>query len=287
METLREKQAKKQFTITVEINPPKSASPDKAVNQAKELAGKVDAINIADCPMSNMRMSSIAIASIVKNQTNTDTIFHFTCRDRNSIGIQSELLGAAALGVENILTLGGDKPDRGDHPFATSVFELDSMKLIHLAKTLNSGKDLAGNALDVPTHFYVGTTGNPGADDYSVEAAKLKAKIEAGADFVQTQPVYDLELAKRYMDMASQFGKPIMLGLIPLKSYKMALYLHNHVPGITLSDTILTRMEKGGKEAGREIACELLEGLTTIADGVHIMPVNDFETAVYLVNQVR
>lgn len=139
--TLREKHQKGQFTITVELDPPKSSSAQKVFEQAARLKGKVDAINIADSPMSKMRMSPISLSYLLQHNEGIETIFHLTCRDRNIIGLQSELLGAAALGVNNILTLTGDKPDHGDHPFAQSVFEVDCMGLLNIAKTLNSGKD--------------------------------------------------------------------------------------------------------------------------------------------------
>jgi len=242
MMTLREKHQQGKFTITVELDPPKSSSAQKVFDQAARLKGKVDAINIADSPMSKMRMSPISLSYLLQHNEGIETIFHLTCRDRNIIGLQSELLGAAALGVNNILTLTGDKPDNGDHPFAQSVFEVDCMGLLNIAKTLNSGKDLAGNDLDEPTNFYIGATGNPGA--------------------------------------------PIMLGLIPLKSFKMATYLHEKVPGINLTQEILDRVEKGGKEAGTEIAIETLEQIKKIAAGVHIMPLNDIDTTLHIIDHV-
>jgi methylenetetrahydrofolate reductase (NADPH) len=286
MMTLREKHQQGQFTITVELDPPKSSSAEKTFEQAARLKGKVDAINIADSPMSKMRMSPISLSYLLQHNKEIETIFHLTCRDRNIIGLQSELLGAAALGVHNILTLTGDKPDNGDHPFAQSVFEVDCMGLLNIAKTLNAGKDLAGNDLDAPTNFYIGATGNPGALDLEIERQKLAAKIQNGAHFVQTQPIYDLEQAKRYIDKMSEFDVPIMLGLIPLKSFKMATYLHEKVPGINLTQEILDRMEKGGKEAGTEIAIETLEQIKKMAAGVHIMPLNDIDTTLYIIDHV-
>lgn len=284
--TLREKHKNDQFTITVELDPPKSSSAQKVFDQAARLKGKVDAINIADSPMSKMRMSPISLSYLLQHHEGIETIFHLTCRDRNIIGLQSELLGAAALGVHNILTLTGDKPGNGDHPFAKAVFEVDSMGLLDISKTLNSGKDMAGNNLDEPTNFYIGTTGNPGAEDLEIERQKLAAKIEHGANFVQTQPIYDLEQAKRYIDAMSGFNIPIMLGLIPLKSFKMATYLHEKVPGISLTQDILNRVEKGGKEAGTEIAIETLEEIKKIASGVHIMPLNDIDTTLHIIDHV-
>lgn len=284
--SLREKHQAGQFTITVELDPPKSASVNKTFKEAAQLLDKVDAINIADCPMAKLRMSPIALAHLIKFRAQIDTIFHLTCRDRNILGLQAELLGAAALGVNNILTLTGDEPSRGDHPDAKPVFEVDSIGLLKIANTLNNGFDLAGNPLDESTNFYIGTTGNPGADDLDAEKAEIIRKIEAGANFIQTQPIYDLEKAKRFVDMVEPLGLPVMLGLIPLKSFKMATYLHTKVPGISLTDDILNRMEKGGKEAGLEIALETLLAIKQIAHGVHIMPLNDIQTVLYLIDHI-
>lgn len=279
---LREKHANHQFTVTVELDPPKSSNANRTLQQASRLLGKVDAINIADSPMANMRMSPIALSHVLQQEVGIETIFHLTCRDRNIIGLQSELLGAAALGVQNILTLTGDDPSHGDHPQAKAVFEVDSSGLLTIARTLNQGKDMSGKDLEEPTHFYIGTTGNPGAEDLDVEVQKLRFKIEKGAQFVQTQPIYDLEKAKCYMEAVAPLGVPIMLGLIPLKSYKMACYLHEKVPGISLTPSILERMEQGGKEEGLAIAQETLASIKKIAHGVHIMPLNDMDTVLHL-----
>lgn len=283
---LREKHKAGQFTITVELDPPKSASAQKTFEEAGRLSGIVDGINIADCPMAKMRMSPIALAHLIKFHENIDTIFHLTCRDRNVIGLQAELLGAAALGVQNILTLTGDKPSSGDHPHAKAVFEVDSQGLLTIAGLLNQGRDLAGNELDEPTHFYIGTTGNPGADDLDAEYDKLAHRVELGANFVQTQPIYDLEKAAHFIDKVKPLGIPVMLGLIPLKSFKMATYLHTKVPGISLTPEILKRMEEGGSQAGLEIATETLREIKKVAAGVHIMPLNSIDTVLYLVQHV-
>lgn len=286
MEQLRDKHKAGTFTITVELDPPKSASAQKIFEEASQLRGKVDAINIADCPMAKMRMSPIALAHLIKLQESIDTIFHLTCRDRNSMGLQSELLGAAALGVDNILTLTGDHPSSGDHPNAKPVFEVDSLGLLKIASTLNQGFDISGNALDVGTDFYIGTTGNPGADDLALEKEKITKKVEHGANFIQTQPIYDLEKAKRFIEMVEPLNIPIMLGLIPLKSYKMAEYLHTKVPGISITPDILERMKQGGGEAGLEIAVETLLEIKKMAHGVHIMPLNNIQTVLYLIDHI-
>lgn len=286
MEELRSKHARGAFTITVELDPPKGASAQKTLDEAGMLADRVDGINIADCPMAKMRMSPIALAHLIKFRKNIDTIFHLTCRDRNILGLQAELLGAAALGVHNILTLTGDEPSRGDHPDAKAVFELDSMGLLTVARTLNSGYDMTGHELDAPTEFYIGTTGNPGTEDLDAEYEKLCRKKEHGAQFIQTQPIYNLERAKRFIDKIAPLGLPVCLGLIPLKSFKMATYLHEKVPGISLTESILRRMEDGGRQAGLTIAVETLEEIRRIAQGVHIMPLNDMEVVLYLLDHI-
>lgn len=276
MLTLREKHQRRQFTVTVEVDPPKSASPLKAQKEALQLIEWADAVNIADCPMAKLRMSPIALAHIIQMDYHLETVFHLTCRDRNLIGLQAELLGASALGVHNILTLTGDPPSAGDHPQAQSVFEVDSTGLIEIARTLNEGRDMAGNELGHPTHFYIGTTGNPAADDLDAELRRLEGKKRAGAQFVQTQPVYDLRQAEAYLEGTKALGLPVLFGVLPLKSHKMALYMHEKVPGITIPKRLQDAMAAGGRDAGIAIAAETIEGLRSLgAAGVHLFPIND------------
>ena len=169
MSTLKEKHNQHIFTITTELDPPKSASSSVTEAQVVKVAPYVDAVNIADCPMAKMRMSPIALSSIIQSRYQVESIFHLTCRDRNVIGLQAELLGAYALGVHNILTLTGDPPSIGDHPDAKGVFEVDSTGLIEIAKALNEGHDMMGHELGEAADFYIGTTANPGADDLDKE----------------------------------------------------------------------------------------------------------------------
>lgn len=276
MLTLREKHQRRQFTVTVELDPPKSASPLKTQKEAVQLIGWADAVNIADCPMAKLRMSPIALAHIIQMDYHLETIFHLTCRDRNLIGLQAELLGASALGVHNILTLTGDPPSAGDHPDAKPVFETDSTGLIEIARTLNGGHDMAGNELDQPTQFYIGTTGNPAAADLDAELRRLEGKKNAGAQFVQTQPVYDLRQAEAYLEGTRELGLPVLFGVLPLKSHKMALYLHDKVPGITIPKALQDAMAEGGRETGLAIAADLVRGLRDLGTaGVHLLPIND------------
>lgn len=276
MLTLRDKHERRQFTLTVELDPPKSASPIKTQKEAMQLIDWADAVNIADCPMAKLRMSPIALAHIIQTDFHLETIFHLTCRDRNLIGLQAELLGASALGVHNILTLTGDPPSIGDHPDARPVFETDSTGLIEIARTLNSGYDMAGNPLGRPTRFYIGTTGNPAAADLEAELRRLELKKRAGAQFVQTQPVYDLRQAEAYLAGTAALQLPVLFGVLPLKSYKMALYLHDKVPGITIPRPLQDAMADGGRDTGIAIAADTVKALQEMgAAGVHLLPIND------------
>lgn len=278
MTTLKEKNKQHIFTLTTELDPPKSASPKVTEEQVVKVAPYVDAVNIADCPMAKMRMSPIALSSIIQSRYQVESIFHLTCRDRNIIGLQAELLGAYALGVHNILTLTGDPPSIGDHPHAKGVFEVDSTGLIEIARTLNSGEDMMGHKLGEPTDFYIGTTANPGADDLDKEIRRLEGKKKAGAQFIQTQPIYDIKQAEDFLAAAKDLTLPILFGIVPLKSFKMATYLNNNVPGIFIPDKVMKAMEKGSRETGIAISRELVKALKEIhAAGAHLMPVNDVD----------
>ena len=284
MSTLKEKNQNYIFTITTELDPPKSASSALTEEQVQKVAPYVDAVNIADCPMAKLRMSPIALSCIIQQKYNVESIFHLTCRDRNVIGLQAELLGAAALGVHNILTLTGDPPKIGDHPNAKGVFEVDSTGLIELARCLNEGHDLEGHELGEATNFYIGTTGNPGTDDLDSEIRRLEGKKKAGAQFIQTQPIYDIKQAEDFLAAAKDLDLPILFGIVPLKSFKMANYLNDKVPGITIPAKVLAMMETGGRETGLAISKEIVQGLRDIhAAGAHLMPVNDIDAVPYIV----
>lgn len=283
MTTLKEKNQQHIFTITTELDPPKSASPASTEDQVAKVAPYVDAVNIADCPMAKLRMSPIALSSIIQSHYRVESIFHLTCRDRNLIGLQAELLGAYALGVHNILTLTGDPPSIGDHPNAKGIFEVDSTGLIEIARTLNEGHDLMGHKLGEPTGFYIGTTANPGSEDPDTEIRRLEGKKKAGAQFIQTQPIYDIRQAEDFLSAAKELTLPILFGIVPLKSFKMATYLHNNVPGIRIPPHIMRAMETGNRETGLQISRELVTALKEMhADGAHLMPVNDVEAVPYI-----
>ena len=281
---LREKLTLGKFVVTVELEPPKGANPMPVMEKAAFLKGHVDGVNIADSPMATLRMSPIALAHIIQQDMGVEAIFHLTCRDRNVIGLQSELLGAAALGVRNILTLTGDQPARGDHPNAQGIFEVDSIGLANIAKNLNHGIDLSGNQLNSPTQFFVGAAANPGADDLTIELEKMKRKVDSGVHFVQTQPIFERSQVERYLELTKDLPIHIIFGILPLKSGKMARYLNQKVPGIRISEEVIARVEQGGREAGIEVAQELVAGIKDTVQGIHIYPIGDLTMVSELLN---
>lgn len=273
MQGLRECLAGEQFVLTAELEPPKGASLERVLQYASALRDKVHAVNITDSPMANMRMSPIAVAHIVRRDAGLDAIFHLTCRDRNVIGLQSELLGAAALGVRTILVLTGDPPSRGDHPSARGVFEVDSVGLVRIAHQLNQGQDLQGNELRGIPEFFIGVAANPAAPNLDQEVWKLMQKLECGAHFIQTQPVYEVEVLARFMERIKQYQVPVIAGVLPLKSYKMTRHIMDSIPGIHIPSWLERMMAASGRTAGVQVARDLLQQLPAVVQGAHVMPV--------------
>lgn len=265
----------KQFVITVELDPPRGVNIDKAL-QGAALLHNVDAINLADSPMARVRMSPVALAHLIRDRLGLETILHMTCRDRNLLSLQSDLIGAYALGVENVLALTGDPPSVGDFPQATAVFDVSSEGLVHLIRGLNSGADLAGNELNQPTNYAIGVAVSPMADDLDKEIRRLEGKVAAGAHFALTQPIYQPDVVERLLDKTSHIGIPILIGILPLRSPRHSEFLHNEVPGITIPDDIRKRMKDAGQDGGRAegitIACEFLESVKSGVSGIYIMP---------------
>jgi 5,10-methylenetetrahydrofolate reductase len=260
------------------VDPPRGARPKKMIEGAQflRLAG-VDTINVADSPMARVRMSSLALATMISHQVGVETILHFTCRDRNLMGIQSDLMGAHALGLRNILALTGDPPRAGDYPNATAVFDVDSIGLIRILRQLNAGTDLAGNSIGEPTRFLIGCAVNPAAEDLDAEIARFRKKVEAGAEFTMTQPLYEIEALTRFLDAVGK-GKdriPVLLGLLPLQSHRHAEFLHNEVPGINIPDHAREAMRNAGDkgiEVGIEMCRALLLKARSLVEGVYLMP---------------
>ncbi len=276
-----------EFVVTAEVEPPKGADCATAIEGARLLkAGGVDAVNVTDNPMARLRMSSIAVAALIQRETGLEAVVQITTRDRNVLGLQSDLLGAAGLGLKAILCLGGDPLKIGDYPSAKQVSEVDVLGLLRMARGLNAGADLAGNAIGSPTRFAIACAANPGAKDQEVEFSKLRAKIEAGATFAQTQPVYDLEALARFLERPEAKAIPILVGLIPLLSLKQTLFFANEVPGVVVPPAIQDRMrraaERGAeheKAEGLVIARELAAGIAGLARGIHVMPMGKYRTA--------
>ena len=276
---LARKLAAKEFVVSVEVDPPRGARPKKMIEGAQFLkdAG-VDFINVADSPMARVRMSSIALASMIGHQVGIETILHFTCRDRNLMGIQSDLMGAHALGIRNILALTGDPPRAGDYPNATAVFDVDSIGLIGVLKRLNAGTDLGGNSIGEPTTFVIGCAVNPTAETLDEELDRFQRKMEAGAEFAMTQPVYELETLSKFLTKLDKLGKkrvPILLGLLPLQSHRHAEFLHNEVPGIHVPDHAREAMRTAGEKGiaiGVEMCRKLLLEARDLVEGAYLMP---------------
>ncbi len=263
------------FSITAEIEPPKGSNPQHAYEQATALKPYINAVNITDAPMANLRMSSIALAHLLQTNCEVETIFHFTCRDRNVIALQADLLGAAGLGANNVLMLTGDPPSRGDHPEAQGVFEVDVVELISMARNLNQGKSL-GKDLEDKTNFTVVAAANPTAKDLVVEKSKIYAKLEAGTNLFQTQPVFSVEDVERFQDsFDNDLPAPFLYGILPLRSAKMA---RNMAKWCNVPDSLVDNLEADGKQAGINHAKTLIQDLKDLGvAGVHLYPLGHTE----------
>src|SRR5256885_7031223 len=275
---LQEKLAAREFVVSVELDPPKGLNPAKILEGAALLqeAG-VHCINIADSPMARVRMSCIALARLIQDYLGIETIIHFTTRDRNLMALQSELLGAHALGIRNILALTGDPLRVGDYPNTTGVWDLDSVGLIQAIRGMNEGHDAAGSSIGAKSSFHIGAALNLNMTDEQTdqEIEKYWLKINAGAQFIMTQPIYELGRLLRFLDRAGKPPIPMILGCIPLHSSRHAEFLHNEVPGITIPDEVRARMRAAGEhghEEGLKLAQELLSAARSMVQGVYLMP---------------
>ncbi|NLG85399.1 MAG: bifunctional homocysteine S-methyltransferase/methylenetetrahydrofolate reductase [Firmicutes bacterium] len=283
----------REFVCTVELAPPKGPDPTPLVETARALkrAG-ADAVNVADGPMARVRMGSVALAHRLQEEAEIEVLLHLTCRDRNLIGLQAELLGAAALGIRNILALTGDPPRVGDHPEATPVFDVDATGLVRIMARMNEGFDLAGNPLGSATGFAIGVAANPTAADPEAELARLGAKFAAGADFCLTQPVFAPEVAEVFLkEAAARFGRPIILGLWPLGSLRQAEYLAHEVPGILVPPEVLSRLAASPPtrqaELGLEMAFETFLRLKPFCAGVCLMTGGKLAPALALLRKIK
>jgi methionine synthase / methylenetetrahydrofolate reductase (NADH) len=273
---LQRKLEARDFVVTVELDPPRGHTADKLVQGAKLLRDKgVEIVDINDGSLGRVRMSVLATALLIRDGTGLDVNMHFTCRDRNLMGIQADLLGAHALDIRNILAMTGDPPRTGDYANATAVFDVDGVGLIEILRRMNEGQDATGGTIGEPTCFCVGAALNPAADDPGREIERMHRKIEAGARWLQTQPVYDLGRLERFLERAGASPVPLLVGILPLHSSRHAEFLHNEVPGITIPDEVRARLREAGDHAlraGVEMAQDLVHAVRGRYAGAYLMP---------------
>jgi methylenetetrahydrofolate reductase (NADPH) len=267
----------KQFVVTAEIGPIKGIDIQEIIEDAELIKERVDAINVTDLQSSVMRLGSMAVCHLLADHA-IDPIFQLTCRDRNRLALQSDLLSAWVLGIRNVLALTGDHPTLGDHPEAMPVFDLDSVSLLRVISRLNEGFDMAGNQLKGAPHFFPGAVVNPGADTeaaFEMQIIKMEKKIGAGAKFFQTQGIFDLGLFERFMKRVEGFKIPVLGGIILLKSPGMARFMNKNVAGVFVPDPLIKEMEetKDKVTTSIRIAANLIKGLKDLCQGVHIMAI--------------
>lgn len=285
---LKEKLEKKEFVVTVELDPPLNLDMDNLLNNIKKFLNHTDAINITDCPLASLRMSPIALSHIIQEQVNLETIFHITCRDRNLLALKAELLGAHALGVKNILALTGDHPEMGDHADATAVFDVDSIGLIKIIQELNQGNFSENKNSNYKTDFYAGVAVNPEFHNSGKELRKLEQKVSAGAHFIQTQPIFSLDVLENFLNTTEHLSIPKIIGIMPLRSIKMVNYIEKNLGHISIPDNIKSRIANNGMSEGIEIAQELIVEVRAMKEiaGIHIFPMNRLSIVPQLVENV-
>lgn len=266
------------FVVTAEIGPPKGTDIEEVIHNIELLKGKVHAANVTDNQSAVMRICSMAICKILLEK-GLEPVLQMTCRDRNRIGIQSDLLGAYILGIRNVLCMTGDYVTAGDHKDAKPVYDIESVQLLKLVDALNNGRDMAGNQLKGSTNFYQGAVVTPEANPLEPQLIKFEKKVKAGAKFFQTQAIYDVEKFKEFMRFARQFNVKILAGIVVLKSAGMASFMNKNVPGIRVPKELIEELKSAGKEkaldTGLNIAARHIKQLKEekICDGVHIMAI--------------
>ena len=273
---LRDKLRAEKFVVSVEIDPPRGINPRKAIEGAALLyeAG-ADAINIGDSPMARVRMSALALAVLIQREVGIETLIHQTSRDRNLMALQSDLLGAHALGVRNVIALTGDPAPEASQ--SSTVWDVDSIGFIRVLQRLNEGVDFAGNSLGRPTEFLIACAANPTADDLDLELRRVREKIDAGAHLLMTQPAYDVDVVRTFFERLGPIEVPVLLGVLPLMSSRHTEFIHNELAGVVVPDAVRERMRLAGESgaaAGIEIALEHIEATRSLpfVSGVYLMP---------------
>jgi 5,10-methylenetetrahydrofolate reductase len=264
------------FVVSVELMPPRGFQTDTLIEQARKLKIRgVDLVNIPDSPRASARMSALSAAVLVQQQSGVETILHYACRDRNLLGMQSDLLGAHSMGVRNLLVVTGDPPKVGDYPDATAVFDVDSIGLANVVARLNTGSDIGGQPIGSPTAFHIGVAVNPGADNLDEELRRFTYKVEAGAEFAITQPVFDAEEFRAFITRIRAHRIPILAGIMPLESARHAEFMANEVPGVRIPDAVVERMRRADAEGraaeeGLAIAREIATEVRPLVQGLQI-----------------
>ena len=265
------------FVVTSELTPPKGLDLAPLLDKAVLLKPYVSAINLTESHAARMAMDPVAVGHLILDQ-GVEPIVQMTSRDKNRLAIQASILGACALGVSNLVFMGGDPPKNGDHPDAKPVFDLFASQLLEAVQALNNGTDLNGNALNRNTEIFAGAVVNPGASDPDAEIENLHRKIDGGAEFFQTQAVYDVDAFSNFLEKADS-PKPILAGIIPIKSVKMAQYMNDRIPGVDIPDHLIEKIAGAGddKEAisqiSIEIAANTIQELRSVTKGVHVMAI--------------
>jgi 5,10-methylenetetrahydrofolate reductase len=276
MTKLEEKIRSKSFVVTTELTPPKGTDLTELFAKAAALKGYADAINLTESPRARMAVEPKAVARLLIER-GLEPIVQVTARDRNRIAIQADLLGASLLGVGNFLFMTGDNPKNGDHPEAKGVFDLTTLEMLSAARGLREGHDMMGNELQGAPSSFLGATGNPCAADMTFEVENTRRKIDAGAQFMQTQAIYDTGLLERFLDSVKLDDTALLAGVIPLKSARMAAWLNGNVPGIRVPQALIDEMESarpdGEAAKGVEIAARIIRQIRKLCAGVHIMAI--------------
>jgi 5,10-methylenetetrahydrofolate reductase len=264
-----------QFAVTIEYNPPKGTNIAGILDNAKQLLGLVHGVNVTDNTAAVVRAGSLPVCRLLY-ELGHDPVMQLTCRDRNRIAMQSDLLGAHMLGIRNILCLTGDYPTVGDHKEAKPVYDLDSVQVMQLVQGLNNGRDMAGNKLDGPTAFTIAAAATPEADLVGPVLAKFEVKVKAGAQFFQTQAVYQPDIFASFMKAVRPFKVKVLAGILLLRNAKMAEFMNANIPGMSVPQDMIDELRAAGdkaEDAGVEIAVRAIEAVRPHCDGVHIMAI--------------
>lgn len=290
--TLREKLDAGQFVIATEVDPPHGLNPERVIRGAKLLRDSgVDCLNVGDNPTAKVRMSALCMSIILEQQVGIETIMHYSTRDRNSMAIHSDMIGAHILGIRNVLCVRGDPPALGGYKDVIGVWDVSAVGLIRILNLLNKGMDWTGQPIGDGADFFIGAAANLNADPLEPELRLMRRKVEAGADFFMTQNIFDETLLNRFLEKTSRFGRPIIVGILPLYNYRHAEFLNSEVPGIVIPEAMRERMRRAsdnGPAEGRAMARDMIKACRDQAAGVYIVPsFSRFEPIAELVSEVK